>query len=258
MAPMLALSFDVISSVLASWVRLGAGLSCRRPALRRPERLLELYDFEACPYCRLVREALTELDLDAIVYPCPKRGSRFRPRVREGGGKLQFPYLVDPNSGRSMYESADVIAYLYSEYGEAQKTPLHLSFRPYAVAGSMLTSITRLRRGRVARPSVAPAQPLELWSFEASPFCRLVREVLSELELPYVLHNVGRTCSREHVPLALRGPLGIRVEPSTDNRRALAARAGKVQVPYLVDPNTARELFESKDIVSYLEETYGG
>ena len=34
--------------------------------------------------------------------------------------------------------------------------------------------------------------PLELYSFEASPFCRLVREALSSLELPYRLTNVGR------------------------------------------------------------------
>jgi hypothetical protein len=53
------------------------------------------------------------------------------------------------------------------------------------------------------------------------------------------------------VPLALRGPLGIRVEPSTDKGRALAARAGKVQVPCLADSNTAGELFESKAIVRY-------
>jgi glutathione S-transferase len=30
-----------------------------------------------------------------------------------------------------------------------------------------------------------------------------------------------------------------------------------MQVPYLFDPNTGREMFESADIVAYLEETYG-
>jgi glutathione S-transferase len=29
-----------------------------------------------------------------------------------------------------------------------------------------------------------------------------------------------------------------------------------MQVPYLADPNTGRELFESADIVRYLEDTY--
>jgi glutathione S-transferase len=30
-----------------------------------------------------------------------------------------------------------------------------------------------------------------------------------------------------------------------------------MQVPYLVDPNTARELYESDDIVAYLGAQYG-
>jgi glutathione S-transferase len=29
-----------------------------------------------------------------------------------------------------------------------------------------------------------------------------------------------------------------------------------MQVPYLVDPNTGRAMFESADIVAYLERTY--
>ena len=35
------------------------------------------------------------------------------------------------------------------------------------------------------------------------------------------------------------------------------ARSGKMQVPYLVDPNAGTEMFESADILAYLEETYG-
>jgi glutathione S-transferase len=30
-----------------------------------------------------------------------------------------------------------------------------------------------------------------------------------------------------------------------------------MMVPYLADPNTGREMFESADIVTYLERTYG-
>ena len=33
-------------------------------------------------------------------------------------------------------------------------------------------------------------------------------------------------------------------------------RAGKMQVPYLVDPNTSAAMFESADIVAYLNATY--
>jgi len=40
-----------------------------------------------------------------------------RPEVQARGGKQQFPYLVDPNSGRTLYESADIIDYLRASYG---------------------------------------------------------------------------------------------------------------------------------------------
>jgi glutathione S-transferase len=37
----------------------------------------------------------------------------------------------------------------------------------------------------------------------------------------------------------------------------LAARGGKVLVPYLVDENAKVEMYESDAIVNYLESTYG-
>ena len=49
-----------------------------------------------------VREALTLLDLDVLIYPCPKGGTTFRPRARELSGKEQFPFLVDPNTGANL------------------------------------------------------------------------------------------------------------------------------------------------------------
>ena len=222
---------DVASSLFASVVRLGAGLDSR-PAARKPEKLLELYEFEACPFCRRVREALSRLDFDALIYPCPRGGTRFRPRVVELGGKASFPYLVDPNTGRSLYESADIVAYLHETYGPASAG---LWLGPLSLAGSALASAVRASHGRAARPSRAADRPLELWSFEASPFSRLAREVLCELELPYVLHNVARGSAR---------------------RAEFVARSGKMMVPYLVDPNTGRSMFESADIVRYLGATY--
>ena len=38
--------------------------------------------------------------------------------------------------------------------------------------------------------------------------------------------------------------------------RAFEKRSGKMMVPYLVDPNTDTQMFESADIVAYLEQTY--
>jgi len=224
---------DVATSMFTTVSRLGAGVQARRPA-RRPARLLELYEFEGCPFCRKVRDALTELDLEAMVYPCPKGGTVYRPKAIALGGKAQFPYLVDPNTGTAMYESDDITAYLFATYGGRE--PGILLRGPLATASSMVASAFRPIGGSRARPSRRPAKPLELWSFEASPFCRIVRETLGELELPYLLHNVGK---------------------DSEGRPAFVARSGKMLVPYLADPNTGREMFESAEIRKYLNATYG-
>jgi glutathione S-transferase len=224
---------DVATSLFATVSRLGAGLTATPPA-RRPARLLELYEFEACPFCRKVRDALTELDLEAMIYPCPKGGTVFRPKAIEFGGKAQFPYLVDPNTATSLYESDAIVAYLFATYGG--RAPGFLVRGPLATASSAVASAFRPTGGTRARPSRRPKRPLELWSFEASPFCRIARETLCELEIPYRLHNVGKNGA---------------------GRPALVERAGKMMVPYLVDPNTKREMFESADITAYLDTTYG-
>jgi len=225
---------DVASSFAVTAARPLTGL--RVEALGpRPRQPLELYEFEACPYCRKVREALTALDLEVDVRPCPKGGTRFRPLVRERGGKEQFPYLVDPNTGKAMYESGDIVRYLFATYGTG-RTPRAYQAGPLWGVSAALAALARPGLGMRAEPSRAPRQPLELWSFEASPFSRLVREKLCTLEIPYRLHNVGK---------------------GSPSRPAFERRAGRIQVPFLVDPNTNVEMFESADIVRYLEATYG-
>ena len=102
----------------ASILEGGRGLKVARRATL-PEEHLELFEFEACPFCRKVREVLSELDLPYVCHPCA-HGSRNRPRVRELGGKLQFPFLVDPNTDQRLYESEDIITYLHETYGEGR------------------------------------------------------------------------------------------------------------------------------------------
>jgi glutathione S-transferase len=226
-------ALDVATSAFSTVVRGGSGHGVGRTGAR-PDRLLELYDFEACPHCRKVREMLSVLDLDARIYPCPRGGTRFRLGVRARGGRERFPFLVDPNTGREMYEADEINGYLASAYGDG-KVPVLLSLGPLTLVSSGLASISRIARGRRAVPSRAPTQPLELWSFEASPFCRLAREALCELELPYLLHNVAK---------------------GSPKRAGFVARSGKMMVPFLADPNTGKEMFESADIVRYLHATY--
>lgn len=251
----LARNLAVSSSLLASQLRGWRGTNAFRPAEKQPGQLLELYEYEDCPYCRLVREALTELDLDARIYPCPKGGKRFRPRVKEMGGKFQFPFLVDPNTGTQMYESADIVAYLRETYAGRKTQPGFLD-RRIKVATSTLATIVRGRHGWRAKPSRAPEKPLELFSFESSPYSRLVREYLCELELPYVLRNTGKGHWKDLGPPAVRDRIHKSPKETGRNRKILAERTGRVQLPYLVDPNTGTEMYESAEILRYLEETY--
>jgi len=246
--------FALFGSLAMTTARLGAGVVAE-PRTSRPTYLLELYEFEACPYCRIVREALTELDLDALIRPCPKGGTRFVPDLIAKGGKRQVPYLVDPATGREMYESADIITYLYEMYGGGT-VPLRWRAATLQQFGSALAGLWRLGAGSHARPSVAPAQPLELYSFESSPFARLVRERLCELELPYVLRSVGRSTATDWLPPGVRDALRVKPEPKTLNRQLLLQRAGRITVPYLVDVNTGVEMGESAEILAYLEQTY--
>jgi glutathione S-transferase len=224
---------DVATSVLTTVGRLASG--ARVGALgKRPARPVELYEFEACPFCRKVREALSILDLDAVVYPCPKGGPTWRQRVRQQGGRELFPYLVDPNTGRAMYESNDIVAYLFSEYGDG-RVAAALGAGVLTDASSMLSGLWRLGAGSRYRRARVPEQLLELYSFEASPFCRIAREALSSLEIAYRLHNVAQGSPR---------------------RAEFRARSGRMMVPWLADPNTGVEMFESADIAAYLYETY--
>lgn len=228
-----------------------------KPAATQPEKLLRLYEFENCPYCRLVRLVLTELDIDALIYPCPKNGKRFRAAAKEIGGKAQFPLLVDQNTDQIIYESKDIIAYLYKTYAK-RRQPLWQR-RLFAQPGAMFASIVR-GSGMYAKPSKelpSDYRPLELWSFESSPYARPVRDRLCELELPYILHSAGRVTARDFVPDPMRFSADPRYQGTTRNRAALKARAGRVQIPYLHDPNTGKAMFESQDIIDYIDEFYG-
>lgn len=243
------------SSMLSTLLRPVSGIQST-PAPIKPAQMLQLYDIENCPYCRLVREVLTELDLDAEIFPCPGSGQRFRPQVVARGGRAQFPFLVDRNTGVQMYESLDIIAYLFESYAQ-RPVPLKWRAGRLQTFGSMLASAPRMRQGMKASPGAEPEQLLQLYSFESSPYARPVRELLCEMEIPYVLRNCGRTEFAEWVLPPLRAALNITPDSKLDNRRTLQAMEGRVSIPYLFDPNTDTNLFESAAIIEYLRHTYG-
>ena len=107
---------NTLGSSLASALRPVGGRVKRHG--RRPERLIELWQFEGCPYCRKVREALGALDLNYRVRNVPRGGKR-RPELLALTGRdaVQVPFMVDPNTGTAMHESDDIVRYLRTTYG---------------------------------------------------------------------------------------------------------------------------------------------
>ena len=77
---------------------------------------------------------------------------------------------------------------------------------------------------------------LELYQKETCPYCQKVRLRMTELDLDYICRNVPNDNSRK---AALLTKLG-----------------GEVQVPFLVDTDNNVAMYESDDIIKYLEEKY--
>lgn len=197
-----------------------------RPAHAAPDRPIILYEIEGCPFCRVAREAVSALQLSADVRPCPRGGVRFRPELVKTGGKAQFPYMIDPNTGAQMYESADIARYLYKTYGKRSPPPwLWPIVRNLNALWSALSLLPRLHNGRVSYGREhAIAEPLEFWGVEADPCVRLVRETLCSLEVPYRLHT---RASRDGAQLTLFDPAtGARHTSSFSARRYLLKHYG--------------------------------
>jgi len=225
----------------------------------RPVKRLKLYEFEACPFCRKVREALCVLDLDVDVYPCPKPAgdaSRFRSQVANPEGQTRFPVLVDDNGPGVIRGSEEIIAHLWAKYGDKATAPWNYKIGRYLdgfMPLFMLPNLLRLRPcyGQVKVPSKSPAKPLVLWGHEPSPFVKIVREALCSLELQYtsVAVPIGSDAKRQE----FKDKYGDKMY-----QKQLRQAAGRIQIPMLVDPNTSEEpIFESAAIVKYLYETYG-
>ncbi len=77
--------------------------------------MLELYQFEGCPFCQQVRDTLDMLGLDYIVRTVPRESAR-RDRVQAVSGQTQVPVLIDPERGTGVVESEDIIDYLNEHY----------------------------------------------------------------------------------------------------------------------------------------------
>lgn len=234
-------SLDDVHSWVASAVRGPRGLivvSDNRKEPPRPDQPLELYEFEPSPYCRKVREAMTELDLEYVSRTCARGAEATRRKAVDRGSKQQFPFLVDPNTDQQLYESEEIVTYLAETYGPGRgRLGRMLAVPNTAVAAATTLIRPKGRKVRAGREDCTQPDELPiLYNIEASPYCRKVREIFSELNLDYIVKNVGKFSAR---------------------RPELIDRGGQMMVPYLIDPNTDVEMYESDDIIAYLEEIYG-
>ncbi|AZZ89744.1 hypothetical protein EUZ85_03080 [Hahella sp. KA22] len=249
-------NFDVLGSTLASTLRRWRG-TMGSSKTAQPEKAPELFDREGCPHCRLVREALTELNLDAMIYPVPQGGVRHRQRLQELSGGDTVPFLYDPNTDEKIAGAQAIVTYLFRQY-RAKQPPAALRESFINMTGSRLATLVRGGKGLTAAPSNAPKKPLALYSFESSPFSRLVRERLCELELPYLLVNLSKQQLADLGPAAQRLHLGDYKPLPGSKREAFLKEHGRVQAPFLVDPNRGEGagLFESAEIIKYLNAAY--
>ena len=246
-------TIDLLASVGASSIRAWRGTSASK-TVAQPSKNLVLFDREACPECRFVREALTELNLNVMVVPCPVGGQSIK-KLGEESGSSDLPRLFDPNTDENILGREHIIRYLYKEY-RGSVMPPKLANTLFNNLASKLASSVRLNAGENYMPARAAQHPLTLYSFESSPYSRIVRERLSELELPYLLVNLGKQQWSDMGPAKLRFSLKPYQPLKNTKRDAFFKKHGNVQVPFLIDPNTGVELFESADIVKYLDRTY--
>jgi glutathione S-transferase len=77
------------------------------------------------------------------------------------------------------------------------------------------------------------------------------------LEIPYLLHNVGKREPADFILPKVRERFFSKKKFMGTSRKALVARGGRMMVPFLADPNTGAEMYESTEILRYLDETYG-
>jgi glutaredoxin 2 len=76
---------------------------------------------------------------------------------------------------------------------------------------------------------------LELYQISHCPYCKKVRQKLGDLNLDYICRNV---------------------ESGTKKRETLIKLGGKDQVPFLMDMDKGIMMYESDEIVKYLDNTY--
>ncbi len=79
--------------------------------------MIKLYQFESCPYCRMVREKLSELQITYININVPRDKSQ-RQEVQEVSGQRAVPVLVDGDT--VLDDEEKILPYLDQKYAKAR------------------------------------------------------------------------------------------------------------------------------------------
>ncbi len=107
------------------------------------------------------------------------------------------------------------------------------------VLGDAVTRPRPQRRSAEGQATVVKeAAGLSLYQFHACPFCVKTRRALHRLNVPVALHDAKASPMRER----------------------LLAGGGKVKVPclHIEEAGQSRWLYESNDIIAYLEQRFAG
>jgi anaphase-promoting complex subunit 7 len=239
----------------------------KQPYSEQPRaRLVELYDVENHRECRKVRERITELDLvveqvipaakNSRVFTDPHCRITLMPGILVSYEDIPILVAIEPDGRRVTFMGAkNIVAYLEATFASptSPKQTVQQKFLAQTIdvvreGGNVAACVLRTGRGTgacsAARVSTdwttrvpRPVTPLILYSYEGNQFCRLVREVLTELDIVYELRSAGKGSSRRLNELA-------------------KISGGSTQCPYLVDPNTITTMPESADIIRYLYSRY--
>ena len=232
---------DVVTNGVASLLRWGRGCQVSPAAFDTTTSIelpLILYSYEGNQFCRLVREVLTELDIVYEVQSTGKGSSRRATLAQITGGSTQCPYLVDPNTGEQMSESADIITYLYVKY--ANYTPPNeglqfVSDTVLPIIRPVFATLTKLQAGenspnykdqmesgRAEIEVEVVSAPVVLYTYSLSPFSSETKTLLDRLNVEYKEISLGK----EWIP-------GLINQGGAQKRAALLSMTGQSSLPHI-------------------------
>jgi glutaredoxin len=83
-----------------------------RSSIQKKSQGLELFEFNACPFCIKVRRFMKKNNINVPLRDA-KNDEHFRQELLNGGGRVKVPCLKISNAGdvKWLYESNDIIAY---------------------------------------------------------------------------------------------------------------------------------------------------